>query len=61
MRVTLKIKALRRVGAPTTPAEIGVPAAAYRQAVLHAREIRNRFTFLDLAAAAGRLPALAPS
>lgn len=53
------VAALRRMGAPTTPADIHVPPAAYRQAVLHAREIRNRYTFLDLAAAAGSLPALA--
>jgi glycerol-1-phosphate dehydrogenase [NAD(P)+] len=46
---------LRRAGAPTTPAELGWPADFYRQAVLHAREIRNRWTFLDLAADSGAL------
>ena len=45
--------ALRRAGAPTTPAALGWPPAFYRQAVRHAREIRNRWTFLDLAADTG--------
>jgi glycerol-1-phosphate dehydrogenase [NAD(P)+] len=51
---------LARAGAPTKPAEIGVPAPFFREAVLRAREIRDRFTFLDLAALSGRLEALAP-
>ena len=46
---------LRRAGAPTTPEALGWPPAFYTQAVLHAREIRNRWTFLDLAADAGVL------
>ena len=46
---------LRRAGAPTTPAEIGWPKDFYEAAVLHAREIRNRYTFLDLAADSGVL------
>ncbi len=49
--------ALQRIGAPTCPADIHVPQAFYREAVLHAREIRNRYTFLDLAGDAGRLTA----
>jgi glycerol-1-phosphate dehydrogenase [NAD(P)+] len=48
--------ALRRVHAPTRPAEIGIPETAYREAVLHAREIRDRFTFLDFAAETGGIP-----
>lgn len=52
---------LRRAGAPMTAADIHVPIAAYREAVLHAREIRDRYTFLDLAAATGRLARLAAS
>ena len=47
--------ALMAAGAPTKPADIHIPAAFYRQAVLHAREIRDRYTFLDLAAESGRL------
>ena len=38
--------------------DIGVPTAFYRRAVLQAREIRDRYTFLDLAGDAGRLAAL---
>ena len=49
--------ALRRVGAPTTPGKIGIPDGFYRETVLHAREIRDRFTFLDLAAETGMLEA----
>jgi len=49
--------ALRRAHAPTRSSEIGIPEADYREAVLHAREIRDRFTFLDLAAEAGGISA----
>jgi glycerol-1-phosphate dehydrogenase [NAD(P)+] len=42
-------EALRRAGAPTSPEELGWTPQAYRQAVLHAAELRNRYTFLDLA------------
>lgn len=44
---------LARIDAPTTPAELGLSEAFYRDALVHAREIRNRFTFLDLAADSG--------
>ena len=50
---------LRRAGAPTKPEEAGWPASFYRDAVLHAREIRNRYTALDLAGDAGRLGEIA--
>jgi glycerol-1-phosphate dehydrogenase [NAD(P)+] len=36
-------------GAPTTPGDLGWPVELYDNAVAHAREIRSRFTFLDLA------------
>ena len=52
-------KALLDAGAPTRPADIHVPKDFYREAVLHAREIRDRYGFLDLAADSGRLRALA--
>jgi len=52
-------KALLAAGAPTRPADIHVPEGFYREAVLHAREIRDRYGFLDLAADSGRLPGLA--
>ncbi len=37
-------------GCPTTPSDLGWSDALMDDAVLHAREIRNRYTFLDLAA-----------
>ena len=46
---------LERAGAPTTPEAQGLPEAFYRTAVRHARLIRNRYTFLDLAADSGFL------
>ncbi len=48
-------RALARAGAPSTPEDLGWSHDFYRDAVRHAREIRNRYTFLDLAAQAGRL------
>lgn len=39
---------LRRAGAPTTPEDLGWPRPFYEEAVRHAHEIRNRYTFLDL-------------
>jgi glycerol-1-phosphate dehydrogenase [NAD(P)+] len=48
---------LARAGAPVTPEALDWPRAFFRDAVLHAREIRSRWTFLDLAADAGRLGA----
>ena len=43
-------RVLQRASAPTTPEEIHVPREFYDQAVTRSREIRNRYTFLDLAA-----------
>jgi glycerol-1-phosphate dehydrogenase [NAD(P)+] len=48
-------RALIQAGAPAHPADLGWSMTFYRNAVRHAREIRNRYTFLDLAAQAGRL------
>jgi glycerol-1-phosphate dehydrogenase [NAD(P)+] len=42
-------QAARVAGAPTRCADLGLDEAYYRTAVTRAREIRNRFTFLDLA------------
>jgi glycerol-1-phosphate dehydrogenase [NAD(P)+] len=47
--------ALKAAGAPMDCEAIGVPRDFYRRAVLQAREIRDRYTFLDLAGDAGRL------
>jgi glycerol-1-phosphate dehydrogenase [NAD(P)+] len=46
---------LKRAGAPTSPEEINLPRAFYERAILHSRDIRNRYTFLDFAANGGRL------
>src|SRR5690606_30739669 len=48
---------LAAAGAPTRAAELGWGAGLYREAVLRARQIRSRFTFLDLAADGGALDA----
>jgi len=57
--ISLRADALARVldaaKPPRAPEDLGWPRAAYREAVHHAREIRNRYTFLDLAADAGVL------
>jgi glycerol-1-phosphate dehydrogenase [NAD(P)+] len=46
---------LARAGAPCRPEDLHWPRAFYRDAVRHAREIRDRYTFLDLAADSGML------
>jgi glycerol-1-phosphate dehydrogenase [NAD(P)+] len=46
---------LAAAGGPITAGELGVPIDFYREAVLHCREMRNRFSFLDMAADAGLL------
>jgi glycerol-1-phosphate dehydrogenase [NAD(P)+] len=55
---TVLESALRRCGAPTRPADLDLSDEAYSEAVLHAREIRDRYTFLDFAADCGALPRL---
>jgi glycerol-1-phosphate dehydrogenase [NAD(P)+] len=53
--------ALKAAGAPLTSRDIGVPDDFYRRAVAQAREIRDRYTFLDLAGDSGRLAPFAAS
>jgi glycerol-1-phosphate dehydrogenase [NAD(P)+] len=48
-------QALADAGGPTTARELGLDVDFYREAVLHAREIRKRYSALDLAADAGFL------
>ena len=50
---------LERVGGPTGPAHIGVSPDFYADAVRHARFLRDRYTFLDLADESGLLASLA--
>lgn len=47
--------ALRAAGGPTTPDEIGVPDAVWRDAIRGSRDIRGRWSFVNLAADAGLL------
>ncbi len=46
---------LAAAGGATTAAELGLDAAFYREAVRHAHEMRNRFSFVDIACDAGLL------
>lgn len=48
-------KNLNLAGGATTAVELGVPVEFYREAVRHGHEIRNRFSFVDLACDAGLL------
>ena len=43
------VEVLTLAGAPTAPEHLGWPAALLDDAIAHAREIRNRYTFLDFA------------
>jgi glycerol-1-phosphate dehydrogenase [NAD(P)+] len=62
MRPLAEIEAaLKAAGAPMKSADIGVPVEFYRRAVGQAREIRDRYTFLDLAGDSGRLAPFAAS
>jgi glycerol-1-phosphate dehydrogenase [NAD(P)+] len=54
------LAALTAAGAPTTPEAIHLDRSFYEGALTHARDIRNRYTVLDLAAASGRLASLVP-
>jgi glycerol-1-phosphate dehydrogenase [NAD(P)+] len=53
-------RVLAKAGAPRIPEDLGWSRDFYRQAVRHARKIRNRYTFLDLAGDSGALEALVP-
>ncbi len=50
---------LRSAGGPATADDLGLPAGFYRQAVRHAHEMRDRFSFADIAADTGMLDDLA--
>jgi glycerol-1-phosphate dehydrogenase [NAD(P)+] len=50
--------ALAAAGGPTTALELGLDPQLYREAVRHAREMRNRYSVLDLLADSGELDAL---
>jgi glycerol-1-phosphate dehydrogenase [NAD(P)+] len=46
---------MRRAGGPVCAADLGIDAGTWNAAVRHARYLRDRFTFLDLAGDAGLL------
>jgi glycerol-1-phosphate dehydrogenase [NAD(P)+] len=52
-------RVLEAAGAPTRPTELGWPTSFYRTAVMRARQIRSRYSFLDLAGDAGLLEGFA--
>ena len=52
---------LRAAGADLTPEAIHLSRGFYERALLRAREIRDRYTCLDLAGDTGRLASLVPS
>lgn len=55
LRVERMQRALQQAGGPTSAAEFGLDVTFYREAVVHAREMRNRYSVLDLLADAGIL------
>ena len=60
LRPTAELEAaLAAAGAPRRGADLGWSPAFERTALVRARQIRNRYTFLDLAEEAGRLGAFA--
>lgn len=50
---------LEAAGGPRTAEDLGLPVEFYREAVCHNHEMRNRFSFVDIAADAGLLQAFA--
>jgi glycerol-1-phosphate dehydrogenase [NAD(P)+] len=44
------LKGMQAIGAPLTGRDLGFPHGFYREIVLHSREVRDRFTMLDMAA-----------
>jgi glycerol-1-phosphate dehydrogenase [NAD(P)+] len=53
--VTEMERLLSDAGAPTTAAELGLDLDFYREAVRHGHEMRDRFSFVDIAANADLL------
>jgi glycerol-1-phosphate dehydrogenase [NAD(P)+] len=52
-------EAMQEIGAIRTGCDLGFPQAFYQQVVLYSREVRDRFTMLDMAADSGMLEAFA--
>jgi glycerol-1-phosphate dehydrogenase [NAD(P)+] len=54
-------ESLRRVSAPISAKDLGLPVSFWQDAVRYARFTRDRFTMLDLAGDAGELETFARS
>jgi len=52
-------QAMEKIGAPKTATELGLSQDFYREVVIHSREIRDRYTMLDVAGDSGMLEAFA--
>ena len=52
---TVMKQAIAAAGGPTTATELGLPRKVWRDAMKYARDVRNRWSFLDLADDAGLL------
>jgi glycerol-1-phosphate dehydrogenase [NAD(P)+] len=52
-------EAMEEIGAIRTGCDLGLPQAFYQEVVRYSREVRNRFTMLDLAADSGMLEGFA--
>ncbi len=52
-------QAMKQIGAIRTGCDLGLPQSFYQEVVLYSREVRDRFTMLDMAADAGMLEAFA--
>jgi glycerol-1-phosphate dehydrogenase [NAD(P)+] len=53
------VNVMQAIGAPQTGRDLGFPGSFYREIVVHSREVRDRFTMLDMAADAGLLEGFA--
>jgi glycerol-1-phosphate dehydrogenase [NAD(P)+] len=49
------LKAMQEIGAPCTGRDLGFPGSFFREIVLYSREVRDRFTMLDVAGDSGIL------
>ena len=61
LRANMLALVLKEANARRSPEDLGWPRPSYEDAVRHARKIRNRYTFLDLAADAGVLEGAIPA
>lgn len=53
------VQVLKSMGAPSSPAELGLSKAELKEAILYAKEVRNKYTILDAAEYLGCLETVA--